>query len=104
MTPITEAAQIGEPLTQEEIVDIADSFAEAALEAQRLGCDGVNMHGAHGYIIDQFFWSRTNRRDDHYGGDPQRRTCFATELIRAVRERVGPDFPIFFRWSESAAC
>ncbi|WP_336971894.1 NADH:flavin oxidoreductase [Sphingobium aromaticiconvertens] len=100
ITPIILAAQIGQPMTEEEIADVIAAFARAAVAAKAMGCDGVNIHGAHGYIIDQFFWDRTNRRDDHYGGDLVSRTRFAAELIRAVREATGPDFPILFRWSQ----
>jgi 2,4-dienoyl-CoA reductase-like NADH-dependent reductase (Old Yellow Enzyme family) len=100
ITPIEEAAQIGKPMTESDIADVIASFARAAVEAQAMGCDGVNIHGAHGYIIDQFFWDRTNRRDDGYGGDLIGRGRFAVELVRAVRAAVGPDFPIVFRWSQ----
>jgi 2,4-dienoyl-CoA reductase-like NADH-dependent reductase (Old Yellow Enzyme family) len=62
--------------------------------------DGVEIHGAHGYLIDQFFWEGSNRRDDEYGGDLAGRSRFAIELIQAVRAAVGPDFPIIFRFSQ----
>ncbi|KKW91817.1 oxidoreductase [Sphingobium chungbukense] len=100
ITPITRAAQIGVPMTESDIADVIDSFARAAADARRIGCDGVNIHGAHGYMIDQFFWDRTNRRDDGYGGDLIGRGRFAVELIRAVRAATAPDFPITFRWSQ----
>lgn len=58
------------------------------------------MHGAHGYLIDQFFWEHTNRRTDKYGGDLVRRTQFAVEVIEACRKAVGPDFPIVLRFSQ----
>jgi len=97
---ISQAARIGEPMTQAEIDAVIDAFAEAAVAARDMGCDGINIHGAHGYIIDQFFWQRMNRRDDGYGGDFVVRTRFAAELIGEVRRRVGTDFPIIFRWSQ----
>jgi 2,4-dienoyl-CoA reductase-like NADH-dependent reductase (Old Yellow Enzyme family) len=98
--PIAQAAQIADPMTESDIADVIASFVRAAEAARTLGCDGINLHGAHGYIIDQFFWDRTNRRPDGYGGDLIGRTRFAVELIAAVRAAVGPDFPITFRWSQ----
>jgi len=98
--PIREAAQIAEPMTERDIADVIDAFARGARAARDIGCDGINVHGAHGYIIDQFFWDRTNCRADRYGGDITARTRFAVELLSAVRAAVGPDFPITFRWSQ----
>jgi len=100
VTPISEASQISDPMTEEDIADIIAAFVRAAVDARDMGCDGINIHGAHGYIIDQFFWDRTNKRGDRYGGDLTNRARFAAELIAAVRAATGPDFPIFFRWSQ----
>ena len=58
------------------------------------------LHGAHGYLIDQFFWEGTNQREDSYGGSLQNRSRFAVEVIKATRAAVGPDFPIILRWSQ----
>ncbi|HEY6641295.1 NADH:flavin oxidoreductase [Povalibacter sp.] len=80
---------------------IVDSFARAASDARELGFDGVEIHGAHGYIIDQFLWSELNKRtQDDYGGDCVQRTAFAVEVVRAVRTAVGPDFPVILRISQ----
>jgi 2,4-dienoyl-CoA reductase-like NADH-dependent reductase (Old Yellow Enzyme family) len=87
-------------MTQRDIDDTVAAFAKAAGNAKRLGFDGVELHGAHSYIIDQFFWSATNRRTDQYGGTLPQRTRFAVELIRAVRAEVGPDFPLLLRFSQ----
>jgi 2,4-dienoyl-CoA reductase-like NADH-dependent reductase (Old Yellow Enzyme family) len=65
-----------------------------------LGFDGIEIHGAHGYLIDQFFWDVTNKRQDHYGGDIKARARFAAEIVTACRQAVGPDFPIIFRFSQ----
>ncbi|WP_127464604.1 NADH:flavin oxidoreductase [Paenibacillus pasadenensis] len=92
--------KVSEPLTVEEIRGLVKAYADAAAEAKRIGFDGVEIHGAHGYLIDQFFWERTNQRDDEYGGDLAGRARFAVEVIEAVREAVGPDFPIVFRFSQ----
>ncbi|MFC3748316.1 NADH:flavin oxidoreductase [Paenibacillus sp. GCM10012306] len=83
-----------------EIADIVQAFAQAAAEAKRLGFDGIELHGAHGYLIDQFFWEKTNQRTDRYGGDMLARTRFAVEVIEACRKAVGPDFPIVLRLSQ----
>ncbi|MER6347619.1 NADH:flavin oxidoreductase [Streptomyces sp. NPDC001595] len=90
----------GEAMTQRDIDDVIGAFAEAAAAAERIGFDGVELHGAHGYLVDQFLWAHTNRRTDGYGGDPVARARFAAELVAAVRETVSPDFPILFRYSQ----
>lgn len=87
-------------LTTADIDDIVAAFATAAGAARRLGFDGVELHGAHGYLIDQFLWSATNRRTDGYGGDVASRTRFAAEIVAAVRAAVGPGFPVLFRMSQ----
>jgi 2,4-dienoyl-CoA reductase-like NADH-dependent reductase (Old Yellow Enzyme family) len=90
----------GRAMTQQDIDDVVRAFAEAAAAAERIGFDGVELHGAHGYLIDQFLWERTNRRTDAYGGDPVARTRFAAEIVAAVRAAVSPDFPVIFRFSQ----
>jgi 2,4-dienoyl-CoA reductase-like NADH-dependent reductase (Old Yellow Enzyme family) len=92
--------QVFDPIGKAEIRAIHDSFARAATDARELGFDGVEIHGAHGYILDQFLWSELNRRDDEYGGDAVQRTRFSVELIETVRAAVGPDFPIILRISQ----
>ncbi|MFC1418097.1 NADH:flavin oxidoreductase [Streptacidiphilus cavernicola] len=94
----TEGA--GLAMTQADLDDVVAAFAEAAAAAERIGFDGVELHGAHGYLIDQFLWSGTNRRADAYGGDPVARTRFGAEIVAAVRAAVGPDFPVVFRFSQ----
>lgn len=61
--------QVTEPMTKSEIQAIVSAFAKAAKAAKAVGFDGIELHGAHGYLIDQFFWEKTNRRTDEYGGD-----------------------------------
>ncbi len=89
-----------EALTESDIADLIAAFASAARDAQRIGFDGVELHGAHGYLIDQFFWSATNLRTDKWGGDLAHRARFATEIVRAVRAAVGPEFPVIMRFSQ----
>ncbi len=91
---------VGSAMTQRDIDDVVAGFAKSAGYAKILGFDGVEIHGAHGYIIDQFFWEGTNRREDAYGGSIERRTRFAQEIIAAVRRAVGPDFPVLMRFSQ----
>jgi len=92
---------VGEPMTETAIADTIAAFASAAADARRLGFDAVELHGAHGYLIDQFFWAATNRRTDRFGGATLGlRTRFAAEVLKAVRAAVGPDFPIILRLSQ----
>jgi len=93
-------ANIGKPMTGAEIDRTIDTFSRAAEAALRLGFDGVEIHGAHGYLVDQFFWSKTNQRTDSYGGPMASRAQFAAELVREMRRRTPPDFPIIFRLSQ----
>lgn len=90
----------GHAMTQADIDAVVAAFAQAAADAQALGFDAVEVHGAHGYLIDQFFWEGTNRRSDAYGGSIAKRTRFAAEIIAAIRARVGGDFPIILRFSQ----
>jgi 2,4-dienoyl-CoA reductase-like NADH-dependent reductase (Old Yellow Enzyme family) len=94
------AEPTGRAMTQRDVDDVIGAFAEAAAAAERIGFDGVEIHGAHGYLVDQFLWAGTNRRTDAYGGDLVARTKFAAEIVAAVRETVSPEFPIIFRYSQ----
>jgi 2,4-dienoyl-CoA reductase-like NADH-dependent reductase (Old Yellow Enzyme family) len=87
-------------MEQRDIDAVIDAFASAAATAEAMGFDGVAIHGAHGYLLDAFFWPRTNRREDHYGGELANRIRFAVELVREMRRRVAKDFPIMFRFSQ----
>ncbi len=86
-------------LSVEEIATIRDAFAAAAIRARRAGFDAVEMHGAHGYLLAQFASPYSNRREDEYGGDLERRMRFPLEVARAVRDAVGTDFPLIYRMS-----
>lgn len=92
--------QRGEAMTDARIADTIAAFADAAANAKSVGFDGIEIHGAHGYLIDQFFWAGTNTRDDAWGGDAVGRTRFAREVIAACRAAVGPDYPIVLRFSQ----
>ncbi|AHH99889.1 NADH:flavin oxidoreductase [Kutzneria viridogrisea] len=95
-----DGTPLGKAMTQQDIDEVVAAFAEAAAAAERLGFDGAELHGAHGYLIDNFLWSGTNRRTDSYGGDHASRARFATEIVQAIRAAVSPGFPIFFRLSQ----
>jgi len=92
--------KIGEPMSLAEIEAMVDAYARAAENAQRAGFDGIELHGAHGYLIDQFFWQGSNQRTDKYGGHLVARTRFAVEVIQECRRRTGPRFPIQLRFSQ----
>jgi len=84
-------------LTIEEIGGLIDRFAEGAMRAKRAGFDGVEVHGAHHYLVAQFLSPVTNRRNDDYGGDAERRARFLSEIIRACKEKAGDEYPVWCR-------
>jgi 2,4-dienoyl-CoA reductase-like NADH-dependent reductase (Old Yellow Enzyme family) len=92
--------QKGRALGTDELAEVAESYAGAARSARDVGFDAVELHGAHGYLLDEFLWDRTNLRTDRYGGDLGGRTRFPAEVVSAVRAAVGPDFPIIYRFSQ----
>lgn len=97
---VKEGTVVVHGMTKQDIDEVIAAFAQAARDAKAIGMDGVEIHGAHGYLVDQFFWEGSNKRTDEYGGDLAQRSRFAIELIQAVRAAVGPDFPIIFRFSQ----
>jgi 2,4-dienoyl-CoA reductase-like NADH-dependent reductase (Old Yellow Enzyme family) len=98
--PNPEAPPVGASMTQAQIDAVIEAYRESAANAKRLGFDGLEIHGAHGYLIDQFFWDGSNQRTDRYGGSIVERTRFASEVIQACRAAVGHDFPVLFRFSQ----
>ncbi|SHM84394.1 NADH:flavin oxidoreductase [Actinacidiphila paucisporea] len=95
-----DGTESGREMTRSDIDDVVAAYATAAASAEALGFDGVEIHGGHGYLIDQFLWARTNRRTDAYGGDIGGRTRFAAQIVAACRESVSAGFPISFRFSQ----
>lgn len=93
-------APVGRALTTEDLDTLVASYVESAVLARQLGFDGIEIHGAHGYLLDQFFWDATNHRTDDYGVTPRRRAAFPARVVAAVREAVGPEFPIVYRYSQ----
>lgn len=87
------------PLEEHEIQGIIQQYVDAARRTKDAGFDGVELHGAHGYILTQFFSPYTNRREDRWGGSLKNRARFPVEVVRRIRAEVGPDFPILYRLS-----
>lgn len=84
-------------MTKEDIKYIIKSNADAALRVKEAGFDGVQLHGAHGYLLSQFLTPYFNRRTDEYGGSIENRARIIYEILEAVREKVGPDYPVFIK-------
>ena len=97
--PCPVRKEMPKELTHEEIEKIIEAFGAAAFRVKETGADGIEIHMAHGYLINQFLSPFSNRREDAYGGDADRRMRMALEVLRAVRNRVGADFPVLCRLS-----
>lgn len=89
-----------EPMTEQDIQDVIAAFAAAAKNAKDVGFDGIALHGGHGYLLDSFMWADTNRREDAWGGTIEKRAAFPVAVVRAIREAVGDDMPIIYRFSQ----
>ncbi|MFC4102693.1 oxidoreductase [Paenibacillus xanthanilyticus] len=87
-------------MTLAEIRAVIESFAQAAIRAKQIGFDGVEVHAANGYLLDQFITDYTNRRTDEYGGSTERRIRFVVEVLEAIRAAVGPDYLVGVRISQ----
>jgi len=87
------------PLEEHEIERIIQQFVDGARRSKEAGFDGVELHGAHGYLLTQFFSPYTNRRTDKWGGNLSNRARFPLEIVRRIRAEVGSDFPILYRLS-----
>jgi 2,4-dienoyl-CoA reductase-like NADH-dependent reductase (Old Yellow Enzyme family) len=91
----------GRAMTGEELEELRVAYVRAAEQARTLGADGVEVHSAHGYLLDQFLWAETNRREDGYGGQSlAERARYAGEIVTAIRRAVGEDFVISYRFSQ----
>lgn len=84
-------------MTEEEIQEVIHAFGQAARRVREIGFDGVQIHGAHGYGVNQFLTPSTNQRDDAWGGDPERRRAFLDAIVREMRSQVGDDFPLWIK-------
>jgi len=107
VAPSAISCPLGEPRTKEipreltvpQIEEIIAQFGRAAHRAREAGFDGVEIHGAHGYLIAGFMSAYSNKRHDAYGGDLRGRMQFPLQIIKAVRQETGHDFPVTFRYS-----
>lgn len=90
------AQQPSAPMTDEDIADAIAAYARSAANAMILGFDGVELHGAHGYLIDSFLWKESNKRNDRFG---KNRSLFAVEVIKAVRAVMPKGRALLFRFS-----
>ncbi len=90
----------GRAMTQADIEAVHEAYVDAACHAQRIGFDGVELHGAHGYLLDQFFWHETNTRGDSYGGSAAARGQFVADMVRGIKARTGAAFPVILRISQ----
>ncbi len=84
-------------MTDAEIWEMIDAFGESALRVKEAGFDGLQIHGAHGYLVSEFLSPYTNRRDDYWGGDEERRFHFPEEVFKAMRQAVGRDYPVMIK-------
>ncbi|MCD6574145.1 FAD-dependent oxidoreductase [Candidatus Aerophobetes bacterium] len=91
--------ELPKELSKDEIENLIKEFIEAAKRAKEAGFDGVEVHGAHTYLIGQFISPHTNKREDEYGGDFERRMRFPSEIVRGIKEVCGEDFIVGFKFS-----
>jgi 2,4-dienoyl-CoA reductase-like NADH-dependent reductase (Old Yellow Enzyme family) len=85
-------------MSQQEIAMVIDSYSQAARRVKEAGFDAVQIHGAHGYLVNQFLSPFVNRRDDNWGGDLHSRIRFLQEVMKAVRNVVGSTYPVFIKF------
>lgn len=95
-----DGTRLGREFTTSDLDDLKQSWVDAALNAKNTGFDGLELHGAHGYLLDEFLWAGTNVRTDGYGGSLEARTRFPAEVVAAIREAVGNEFAIVYRFSQ----
>ena len=92
--------KVAHEMTLEDIKQTINAYASDAKYCEEIGFDGVEIHGAHGYLIDNFFWEGTNIRDDSYGGSIEKRSQFVSEIIQAVRSNISKEFIVGLRFSQ----
>ncbi len=95
--PTRNEEVLSKEMTIDEIHKMQESFTSAAIRAKKAGYDGVQLHGCHGYLINQFMSKKTNLRTDEYGGSIENRARFGAEIIRMIRKECGDDFLISVR-------
>lgn len=100
LTDLESGEPSGRVMDGDDMASVREAFAASARVAKEVGFDGVEIHCGHGFLLDQFLWAGTNRRTDAYGGSPENRARFPAEVVAAVRQVVGPDYPILVRLSQ----
>ena len=95
--PIADGKPVPREMTLEDIKRVQGKFIDAAVRCKKVGYDAVELHGAHGYLLTQFFNRYYNRRTDEYGGSVENRCRFIAEIIAGIREKLGPKYPILVR-------
>ncbi len=95
-----DGSPVGRAFTAADLEEQKQFWVDAAVNAKKTGFDGVELHGAHGYLLDEFLWEQTNTREDGYGGSLEARTRFPAEVVAAIRAAVGPEFAIVYRFSQ----
>jgi 2,4-dienoyl-CoA reductase-like NADH-dependent reductase (Old Yellow Enzyme family) len=93
----TESGPIGREMARHDIEAVTEAFASAALRARKAGFDAVQIHGAHGFLLNQFLSPFFNQRKDEYGGSIENRAGFVVQVLKAIRKALGPDFPVFIK-------
>ncbi len=97
---VAPGKKVSEPMSRADVQAVIDAFAKGAADARKIGFDGVEIHGAHGYLIDQFFWAGLNERTDEFGGDMLGREQLGVRVVEAIRREVGHDYPVILRFSQ----
>ena len=97
---IEPGKKVCDPMSLAEIETVIDAYARGAEKAVELGFDGIEIHAAHGYLPDQFFWKELNHRTDRYGGSPANRGNFAADIVAECKRRMPPGMPIVMRVSQ----
>ena len=97
--PCKVSKQPTRALTTDEVRELIGQFVQGAVRVQKAGCDGVELHCAHGYLLQQFLSPYTNKRTDEYGGSFENRMRMVSEIIAGIRKACGPDFPLGIRLS-----
>ena len=97
--PYSPDSPVPKEMTKKEIASLVDAFTAAAVRSHKCGFDGVMLHGAHGYGLNQFLSPAWNRRGDSYGGSVQNRYRVVGEIMEGIKGNLGPDFPILFKLS-----
>ncbi len=96
--PCPMMKEVPKALTRDDIQELTKGFGDAAVRAKAAGCDGVQIHGAHGYLVNSFMSPFSNKRIDEYGGTLLNRMRFPLEIISEIKSRCGNDFPVSFRY------